>query len=259
MKSKSNKINKLVDTCNELIELVKQMLQDCQSKEQKVPSPYRGIVSFYFRRSWEMFESFIILIKNNRLVDATLLLRSLCNMFIDLVYISVDPTTKELKLLKYMLEIKRNQLTLINANLDNLKASNNNIELKRDELNTDIKKIEAELKSKYPKEKSWELLPMADRARKAGTTPFMLYNRAYRYYSNVEHHNVLFGQDYVDEDKCEPVSHPEEEIKKITIFQPEVILHLFSQLYIVILKEFNEEFQLKYNDEISKKMALFKK
>jgi len=259
MTNKESRINQLYDACNRLIELAKQMLQDCHSKEQKVQSPYRGIVSFYFRRSWEMFESFIILIKNNRLVDAAVLLRSLCNMFIDLEYISVDPATKELKLLKYMLEIKRNQLTLINTNLDDLKKSDRNIGLRKDELDTNIKKIEEELKIKYPEEKSWELSPIEQRARKAGTTPFMLYNMAYRYYSNIEHHNVLFGQYYVDEDICEPKLHPEEELKKLSLFQPEATLHMFSQLFFEITKKFSEEFQLNYEDKITEMMSLFKK
>ncbi|MFX1532808.1 MAG: DUF5677 domain-containing protein [Promethearchaeota archaeon] len=254
----TSSINQLYKACEESIELAEQILQDCHSKEKKVLSPYRGVVSFYFRRSWEILESFVILIKNNRLVDATLLLRSFCNMFIDLVYISAEPATKELKLLKYMLERDRNQLKLINTNLDDLKKLDSDIGLRKDKLEKNIKEVEEELKSKYPKEKSWELPCIADRAYKAGKTPFMLYNMAYRPYSNVEHNNVLFGENYVDEDKCEPKSSPEQGIEKSPFFQPKVTLQLLSQLFLEILKKFNEEFQLDYEGKIVEMMEKVK-
>ena len=103
----SESLNKLIETSLKMIETAKGMLQSCQLKKSKVYSTSRFVVSFFLRRSWEMFESFLILIKENRIIDSAVLLRSLLEMGISLGYIfakDADETENEIRALTYQLD-----------------------------------------------------------------------------------------------------------------------------------------------------------
>lgn len=256
MTHEKSRLDELYEACNKLIELAEKMLESCCLKKEKVKSYGRIIVSFYFRRSWEMFESFIILIRTGRLVDAALLLRSLCDMTINLGYMTADPNRKKIRAMRLMLEGNRAQLKLINTNLKGFKELDSKIEARRNELKEDLEKIEAEWKIEY-QEENWELPTIEQRAQKAGAVVFNYYNLVYRPYSNIEHHNIFFGQDYVDEEKCEPIGKLEK-ITKSPVFRPDITLYMFKGLFSVILSKFNKEFQLKWGDEIKKRLEKHK-
>ena len=187
----------LFEMCYELIKLAEQMLFTCRQKDKKVSSYSREAVAFFFRRSYEMIESFLILVQKNRLVDAALLLRSLCDMVINLTYITVDKEEKKKRAMKYMLEGNRTQLKLINTNLKGFKEISANIEDRRERLKEDLAKMEKELKNDYGDE-DWELPPIEQRAYKSGEKVYNYYNLVYRTYSDIEHHNIFFGQAYID-------------------------------------------------------------
>jgi hypothetical protein len=248
MKDPEDRTKELFGKCYELIELAGQMLQTCKLKSEKVSSHSRGVVAFFFRRAWEMFESFLILVQEKRLVDAALLLRSLCDMTINLEYITVDQKEKKKRAMKYVLEGNRAQLKIINTNLKGFKEISPTIEVRRDELKEDLAKIEEELKNEYGDE-DWDLPPIEQRACKSGEIVYNYYNLVYRPYSNIEHHNIFFGQDYVDREKCEPLEDPKE-IVESNLFQPHITLYMFKGLFLVILSKFNEEYQLKWGEKI---------
>jgi len=248
--NEKTRLDELYEACDKLIGLAKEMLESCCLKKEKVKSYSRTLVSFYFRRSWEMLESFLVLIKANRLVDAALLSRSLCDMAISLGYMTAEPKRKEIRAMRLMLNGNRAQLKLINTNLDGFKKIDSKVEVRRDELKEEIENIEAEWEKEYQEEK-WELPPIEQRAQKAGEVVFNYYNLVYRPYSNIEHHNIFFGQDYVDKEKCEPI----EDLEKFTkspVFRPDITLYMFKGLFLVILSKFNNEFQLKWGDLIKK-------
>lgn len=249
MKSTNNIVNDLLSSCKGLIYLAEQMLKSCQIKKQKVHSYSRYIVSFFFRRSLQMLQSFVILIKEHRLVDGAVLLRSLCNMAIDLAYITVNPKRKEIKALKYMLKGETDQQKLLEDNYDVIKELDSNIDSRRTEIEKNIKNIKSELTKKY-KITKWGLSPIKKRAEDSGKIVFNYYTQVYGYYSNIEHHSIFFGNYYVDWDKCEPRENLEE-IESSVFFRPEIILYLFRGLFLVILSKFNKEFQLKWGDIIS--------
>ena len=248
MTTEKTRLDKLYVACDELIGLAKELLETCCLKKEKVKSYSRTLVSFYFRRSWEMLKSFIVLIKANRLVDAALILRSLCDMAISLGYMAADPERKKIRAMRLMLNGNRTQLKLINTNLEEFKKIDSKVEVRRDELKEEIENIEAEWQKEYQEEK-WDLPPIEQRAQKAGEIVFNYYNLVYRPYSNIEHHNIFFGQDYVDKEKCEPI----EDLEKFTksaVFRPDITLYMFKGLFLVILSKFNNEFQLKWGDLI---------
>lgn len=244
----NNKINELVETCKESIELAKKMLDSCQRKRNKVHSDSRFIVSFFFSRSWEMFQSFLILIREGRFVDASLLLRSLSNMAIILAYITVSPQEKEVRAKKYIIKDYNDRLKLINKNYDELKPLSNKIDSKIDQLKLKIENLEDELRNKYS-EKKLGFPSIKDCAKKSEPRVFRHYNLVYSLYSNVEHHSLLFQKEYVDSRRCEPKENLVP-IKEFIFFQPEMILYYFNGLFLEILWRFNNEFRLNWEDRI---------
>jgi len=87
-------------------------------------------------------------------------------MGINLGYIfskDIDETENEIRAITYMLNGDKQQLKLINSNLEGFKEYDNNLEARRDELKEQIKTMEDILKDKYGKE-DWCLPSIADRA-----------------------------------------------------------------------------------------------
>ena len=249
----SENLNKLIETSLKMIDISKGMLKSCQLKKNKVYSTSRFVVSFFFRRSREMFESFIILTKENRIIDSAVLLRSLLEMGISLGYIfakDIDETENEIRALTYQLGGDRQQLKLANSNLEGFKEFDINIEARRNELKEQIRIIEGILKDKYEKEE-WDLPKIEQRAILSKSDVLKkVYNQSYRDLSSIEHHNMLFGQYYVDDKKCEPI----EEIRHLDHFpqlKPAVSLFLFRIIFIEILSLFNDEFHLNWDKQVA--------
>lgn len=248
-------IEKMIDTSYTFLMVAKQMHESCILKKNKVSSYSRFIASFFFSRAYEMFESFLILLKADRKVDCVILLRSLCNMAIDFGYVlDEDEKAKEVKAIKYLLAGDRAQKRLLEKNIDEFRKHYPGLDPRLDELTSNICTMEKILAKKFGVT-DWRLPNISDRAKEVGGTALNYYNQIYTYYSIVEHHNYLFGQAYVDMDKCEPLERPEA-IDKSIFFRRELILIMFRSLFLIILQGFNTEFRLKWNNklnELSKK------
>jgi len=250
----SESLDKLIETSDKMIDIAKGMLQSCQLKKSKVYSTSRFVVSFFLRRAWEMFESFLILIKENRIIDSAVLLRSLLEMGINIGYIfakDIDETENEIRALTYQLDGDRQQLKLTNSNLEGFKEFDSNIEARRDELKEQKRVIEGVLKDKYGKEE-WDLPKIEQRAIMSKYDVLRsVYNQSYRDLSNIEHHSILFGKHYVDSKECEPI----EEIKHLEHYsqlKPSVSLFLFRVVFIEILGVFNDVFKLNWDKQLAK-------
>lgn len=240
-------LDKLLAASFEFLKIAKEMQQRCLEKKNKVYSDSRYIISFFFKRAIEMFESFIVLIKEQRWADSAILLRSFWEMGISTGYIYKDPKEKELNALRYLLDENEVQKKIINANLQDFKEIDSNIESRRDEIREEVDRIKKELCKKYC-EQDWKLPSIEERTKQSGSIVLkQAYNQIYRYLSNIEHHNIFFGRNYVNKENCEPL----EEIKEVIFLSPEVNLFMFRIIFLVILKTFNEEFQLKWKDKLS--------
>lgn len=243
----SEMLDKLLATSFKFIDVAKEMHQRCLEKKNKVHSDSRYIISFFFKRAIEMFESFIILIKERSLADSGILLRSFWEMGISTGYMYEKPENKELNVLRYLLDANEAQKKIINANIQDFKEIDSNVESRRDEITEEIDRIKQELCKKYS-EQDWKLPSIEERAKQSGSVVLkQAYNQVYRYLSNVEHHNIFFGGNYVDKENCEPL----EKVEVITLLTPEINLIMFRSIFIVILKKFNEEFQLKWKEKLS--------
>jgi len=254
-------MNKLIDTSSQIIAYAKDMAYSCQLKKKKIFSYPRFVVSFFLRRSWEMFESFIILIKERRIIDSAIILRSVLEMGISLGYIfskDINEEETEIRAIIYMLDGDKQQLKLTNANLEGFKEFNSHIKERRDELKEQIIKMEDELKNKY-KTKDWSLPSIQVRAELSRYNFFKkVYNQSYRDISNIEHHSMLFGQHYVESKGCDPIL----KINHLNFrsqLKPSVSLYLFRAVFIEIMNIFNKVFQLKWERKLSEMREIHEK
>jgi len=249
----SDNLNQLIKTSYEFVDIAKNMIQSCHLKKNKVYSDSRFVVAFFLRRSLEIFESFLILVKENRIIDSAVLLRSLLDMGINLGYIfakDIKERDKEIRASKYLLEGNWHQLKLTECNIEEVKEFYKDIELRRDELIKQIKIIESHMKKKYGIKK-WKRLPSIKQRAKLSNYKILerAYKQSYLDLSSIEHHNVLFGQHYVDSDKCEPIVEINH-LKHFPQFEPSVNLYLFRMVFIEILNAFNDAFQLKWEEKL---------
>ena len=248
----TEKLSILVETSKKMIRVADDLLQACHRKEKKVSSQTRYVISFFLRRSWEMFDSFLYLVKENRIIDAALLLRSLWEMGISLGYIfakDINETESEKRALRYLLDGDRQQLKLINSNLDGFKEFDPQIEKRRDILKERINEMEGYFREKY-NEDNWELPCIEQRSNLSNYEVLRnAYNQAYRGLSNIEHHSYFFGDQYVDSEKCEPIKDPDH-LKLYPQYKLEVSLFQFRLIFIEFLNVFNREFLLGYEKQI---------
>lgn len=240
-------LSDLLKTSGKFVEIAHKILQSCLNKKNKVHSESRLIISFFFRRGLEIFETLIILLENMRYADGALLLRSFWEMGISSGYIFFSSESKELNTLRYLLQEQEERKKIINANLQEFKEFDSNIESKRDQIADNIKEIKAKLCEKYC-EQDMELPPIEQRAIQSGSEVLkQAYNQVYRYTSNIEHHNYFFGINYVDEENCEPLR----EIKDIALTRPEINLIMARSILLALMNYFNDEFKLNWGEKIS--------
>jgi len=236
-----------------MISVAEDMLQSCHQKKNKVYSETRFVASFFFRRSWEMFESFLILVKENRIIDSAVLLRSLCDMGINLGYIfakDIDDREQEIRASKYLLEGNWQQLKLTENNLEGFREFNKDIEARRDELVGQIEDIKNMFKERFGVNE-WKRLPTI--LQRAELSKFdilkQVYNQSYLDLSSIEHHNIWFGQHYVDTKECEPKKETNL-LENYSQLRSAVSLFLFRIIFIEILNVFNQVFKLNWEEKI---------
>jgi hypothetical protein len=170
-------------------------------------------------------------------------------MAIDFGYVlDEDEKAKEVKAIKYLLAGDKAQKKLLEKNIDEFKKHYPDLEPRLDILTSNISTMENILTKDYGVT-DWSLPNISGRAKEVGGTALNSYNQIYAYYSNVEHHNYLFGQAYVDMDKCEPLDRPKA-IDKSTFFRQELILIMFRSFFLFILQGFNAEFRLKWKNKL---------
>lgn len=249
---KADILSDLLTTSFKFVDVAKKMVQSCRLKKNKKRTYSRYIISFFFKRAIEMFESFIILIQEQKLADSAMLLRSFIEMGINVGFIFENKFKKEMNALRYILNASKAQKKILKKNIDNFKEINIDVESRLEIIEREIKEDKKKFKDKFP-DHDTELPCIEQRADDSGSEVLKkAYNQLYRYFSNIEHHNTWFGRDYVDEEECSPV----EEIRREYAFAPEVNLWTFRSIFVVIMKTFNEEFSLKWEKKIQELKCL---
>ena len=109
--------NELVESSRKFIETAYQMITSCRLKKEKTITDSRRVISFFFRRSIELFESILILLEKERYADILLVLRSYWELGFSAAYIfEKSGKDKDKNALIYLLneEIDRNKLMKCN-------------------------------------------------------------------------------------------------------------------------------------------------
>lgn len=249
-------LNKSIKRGESHIALAEMMHQKCTKRKRKRKSFYRNVLCFFFSRSWEMYISLILLIKGNKIIDSAILVRSLCNMAIDLAYITKDSNKKEVMSIKYCIKGDMAQINIAEANRDDLRDLDSKIDLRIEKLKKNVEKNKNYISLKYPNEASLRYQRWINRrAEEVGGYILKLYNMVYKGFSNIEHHNMFFGQDYVNVTKSEPILNPKK-FEKSDLYRPEFLLYLHEWIFLMIMIAFNREYRLNFRKELSNKIKI---
>lgn len=255
----SDDMTKFIETSNKMIAVATGMLKTCKSKKKKVYSHSRFASSFLFRRSWEMFESFLILVKEGRIIDSAVLLRSFLDMGITLGYIfakDIDEIENEKRACLYLIEGNKFQLKLANSNMDGFRKYDIKIEERRDELEKQVRDLETEFKKQFGEEEIIFPSSIEERAKQSNYEILRkVYDISYRVLSSIEHHSFFFGQGYVDGDECEPLEEINH-LKRHPQLKLSVSLFYFKLIFIEVLNVFNEVFRLSWDKQVAELRAL---
>ena len=249
---------KLMETSKRTIAVANDLLQACHQKEEKVYSHSGSAVSFFIVRGSEMFESFLILVEKERILDCALILRSFLDMGMTLAYIfskGIEETESERRALLYLIEGDKDQLKLANSNRDALRKSDKAIDERIDELKKRKEGLEAYYKSRYGDERPE--FPFIEQRAILSNYEVMrkVYDQAYRILSFVDHHSFFIGGNYVNMDKCEPLK--EIDIPKhFPQLRLVVSLLSFKSMFIEILSVFNDVYHLGKEERILEIRAL---
>ena len=238
----------MAHTTEEFLRAADEMMASCRRKEKKQHSYCRLVISFFCSRAVELTGSFLLLIKENRLPDAGMLLRSFWEMGINTDFIYSDTKTKEINSLKYVLEEQHTKIKLLERNSAEFESDGLDVEMRLREAKRDVEKTRKEIAEKYGEvDLRWPTI--YERAKDSQNWVIrQAYNMAYAYLCNIEHHDMSFGQNYIDIDQCEPLT----VVKMPSLLRPDVNLVMFRSILLVIMKTFNEEFGLNWGDALAK-------
>jgi len=82
-----------------------------------------------------------------------------------------------------------------------------------------------------------------------------VYDQSYRILSSIEHHSILFGQDYVNSDECEPAGEIDP-LERHPQLKLAVSLFYFRSIFIEILNVFNNTYRLGWEKQVAELRAL---
>ena len=240
-------LEEMVRTSEKYLRVARDMMASCRKKEKKRRSHCRLVISFFCSRAVELTESFRVLIKENRLPDAGMLLRSFWEMGINTDFIFSDAKTNEINSLRYILEEKRTNIKLLERNRSEFEADGLDVEKRLRDAKKDEEETKIEIAKDYgPADLRWPSI--YERASNSQNWVIrQAYNMAYSYLCSIEHHDMAYGQNYLDVDNCEPLKVP----KVPTLLRPDVNLVMWRSILLVVLKTFNDEFELKWDEALT--------
>lgn len=241
-------LNRMIVTTYEFIETANEMMKSCRLKERKKFSNSRLVISFYLKRAVELTESFLTLLRADKLADSGVLLRSFWEMGINTDFIFSDSKTKETNAIRFLLDEQQQKIRLVKKNKNEFRAGGLRVEERLAELIKDKEKMISFFSKQY-EGKNWEWPHISERA--ANSKQWVIhqaYNQIYAYLCNIEHHDMHLGNNYVDVKRCEPLK----KIKPEPLLRPDVNIVMLRSILIVIMKTFNGEFRLKWLDKLNK-------
>ncbi|MGD1009961.1 MAG: DUF5677 domain-containing protein [Candidatus Aminicenantales bacterium] len=241
-------VDRMICTGFEFIDLANEMMESCRKEKDKVALYSRPVISFFIKRATEGFESFLILLRRDRHADAAILFRSFCEMGINTDYIYSDPESKEVRAMKLLVNEIREQKNILEKNKGVFGHEGLDVEERLKKKKEDLEEMKRELLTRF-REKDWKWPKLCKRVDASRSEVISnIYNLAYAYTSNIEHHDMYFGRDYISVDECEPAR----EIQPNPLLRPDINLVMFRSILLVIMKTFNAEFHLNWQKELER-------
>lgn len=236
-------LKQMIATGYEFIEIANKMMESCWRKDNNQFLNSRIVISFFIRRAVELSESFLILLQHDRLADSAILLRSFWEMGINTDFIFADDKKKETNAIRFLLNEYKGKIKLLERNKDEFKANKLDVEKRLAKLNEEIGEMKKSFSKQYRIDK-WTWPNIYDRAK--DSTSWVIkqaYNQVYTYICSIDHHDISFGKNYVDDN-----DKPLKDIKMVFLLRPDVNLVMWRGILLVIMKTFNQEFNLEWGD-----------
>jgi hypothetical protein len=253
----NNSVNPLIDHSNKMIGLANELYGSCSRKRNKVKSHYRFILSAYFARSLELFESIILLIQDNRVTDAGVLLRSFSNLIMNLVYIDKD---KEERATLLLFDYATQQLKLYKKSKEFANSIGKSQEADRhiQQYEREKSKLRKIIQAKYPGVMPWDKITILDKS-KVNQEMQYIYDLIYADLSRFEHHDFTASHAYVDPDTCDPILKSGAH-RTSPIMNQASILYFANNFLGIVMEFFNIEYKLSWKpkiDEMAKILLSF--
>lgn len=245
--SKETILSFLIEHSQQKIGLAKSMYGSCIRKINKVKSNYRLIMSAYFARALEIFESILLLVQNNRITDAGVLLRNLANLIINLGYIDKRRDERS-TLFLYDLVTQHRKLYEKSKIFFYYIGKSRQVDYFIDYYRNEENRFHKIIKKNYPNAKPWDKVGIKERA-KAYPELENIYNLIYADLSRYEHHDFSAMRGYVNPNTYDPIIKTEPR-RHSPVLNYEHILELANGIVGIVMELFNGEFQLKWKNKI---------
>ena len=231
-----------------IIELARSMQGSCVRKVNKKKTNYRLVLSsIYFARAFEIFESIIFLVRENRITDAGILLRSLTNLIINLRYIEKNKEERA-TLLLFDLATQHRKLYEKSKNFfDSIKKTqqvNRYIQFYKNE----EQRLQRIIRRNYPNATPWDRIRISDKAAVHHDMQYV-YDLLYADLSRYEHNDFSAMRSYVNPDTMDPIITTGSR-RHSPVLNPTNILMITSIIFGIVIELFNDEFRLRWRERI---------
>lgn len=240
-------LTSLIEHSEEKIELAKSLYESCVRKRNKVKSNFRLILSSYFSRPLEIFETILLLVQNDRITDAGVLLRSFSNLIINLGYIMKKQEERATMLL-YDMATQHRKLYEKGKNFYQSIGKWHITERYYNFYKNQEKKYEKIIQRDYPNAKPWDKVKIYEKAKTYHELQ-LVYDLVDADLSRYEHHDFSSMRDYVDTTTCNPILKTKGKRHSPVLYH-ERILMLANIIFGMVMEFFNGEYQLNWKNKI---------
>jgi hypothetical protein len=232
-----------------IIELAHSMHGSCVRKMNKKKTNYRLVLSSYFARAFEISESILLLVRDNRITDAGVLLRSLTNLIINLRYIEKN---KEERATLLLFDLATQHRKLYEKSKDffdsvgKTQQVNRYIQFYRNE----EQRLQRIIRRNYPNATPWDKIRISDKAAAQHDMQYV-YDLLYTDLSRYEHHDFSAMRSYVNPDTADPIITIGSR-RHSPVLNPPNILMITNIIFGIVIELFNDEFRLRWRERITR-------
>lgn len=238
----------LYEYSEKIIELARSMHGSCVRKMNKRRTNYRLVLSSYFARAFEIFESILLLVRDDRITDAGVLLRSLTNLLINLRYIEKN---KEERATLLLFDLATQHRRLYEKSKDFFDSIGKTQQVDRyiQFYRNEEQRLQRTIRRRYPNATRWDRIRISDKAAAHHDMQYV-YDLLYADLSRYEHHDFSAMRSYVNPDTVNPIITTGSR-RHSPVLNHVNILMITSIIFGIVLELFNDEFRLRWRERIT--------